>query len=84
LVAEELVEVLQKELNSEISVLGTFESSAFESLRYRSVVHDNLAYRFLPSTRVTKDKGTGLMHTSFTHGVHDYEVCRFDDLLVND
>ncbi len=37
---------------------------------------------FLPGFHVTKNKGTGLVHTSPAHGPDDFRVSRLHDLSV--
>uniref|UniRef100_A0A915EP90 isoleucine--tRNA ligase n=1 Tax=Ditylenchus dipsaci TaxID=166011 RepID=A0A915EP90_9BILA len=74
IVASECVENLRKTLNKDIRTFGTFASSALQGLFYRSQLHNELALPFLSSSNVKRSKGTGLVHTSYAHGLDDYNV----------
>lgn len=74
LVAADSIDSLRKSLDSEITILGTFEGKMLEEVFYQPCLPLNIALPLLSSKHVESGKGTGLVHSAFAHGFEDFEV----------
>ena len=76
-VARDQVENLKNVTNKNSEHLGKLRGSNLKDLWYRCCMFPDIAKPFVAAKHVTTDAGTGLVHTSYAHGFHDYEVSIF-------
>uniref|UniRef100_A0A182SAV3 isoleucine--tRNA ligase n=1 Tax=Anopheles maculatus TaxID=74869 RepID=A0A182SAV3_9DIPT len=75
LVGKDLVEYLESQLETPLTVLQTIPGTELSSLRYHHPLHRDKLLPFLPASHVKAEKGTGLVHTAPAHGPEDFLVC---------
>lgn len=74
LIASNLVDEFVKSSERKCTVVGKLNATNLIGKRYRSCWHNELALPIWEGSHVTDTVGTGLVHTSFAHGVQDYDV----------
>ncbi|TFK71865.1 isoleucyl-tRNA synthetase [Pluteus cervinus] len=78
-----LAEVFGDEL-AELEVLGEFSGSSLTGLAYKPIfseASDTTNLKIVPSSHVTSESGTGMVHCAPAHGAEDYHVFRGLGLL---
>lgn len=77
LIAQDLIEPLEKKIGVTLSVLKTLKGTDLQNLKARHPLWQD-GYTFevplLAADHVTLDQGTGLVHTAPSHGVEDFEL----------
>lgn len=74
ILAKDLLGAFEKETNISTRIFSTFPGAQLEGLMYRSTMFNDLAHPLLDAKHVTTTKGTGLVHTSYAHGLDDFRV----------
>ncbi|XP_022911391.2 isoleucine--tRNA ligase, mitochondrial isoform X1 [Onthophagus taurus] len=82
ILSTKLIEDVSKKLGSELTVLNTFQGSAFENTTYFHPIYKNKELSFLPSNHASETKGTGLVHTAPAHGPDDFLVALKNNLQI--
>lgn len=74
IVASDLLENLESELNSPIEKVFSFSGRLLENCKYLHPINPNEEFPFLSASHVQTNKGTGLVHTAPSHGPDDFLV----------
>ena len=81
IVAEDLRQKLGSLLGRDLQILGSFEGSALEGIRYANPLSkqdpalDRESPVVIGGDYITTEAGTGLVHTAPGHGHEDFQVC---------
>lgn len=84
IMAVELVENIQKNINSVIQIVGVFPGENLTNGTYRNLFNKDKELPILPANHVTSSKGTGLVHTAPAHGPEDFVVALKHKMKIMD
>ncbi len=82
ILANAMVDVLEKDLNLDYELIDVIEGKDLEGLRYKNPLEDVIdispsenAYSVILADFVSLEDGTGCVHSAPGHGPEDYEAC---------